>query len=101
MACKHDVPRIDAEPRRVARTREVESGPRVLHRIADREIAWRAPGAAISEGEDVPTGAADGLGEIEMAFVARKPVRQDHGRARRLACGCERDRIHAVGGGGT
>src|SRR5881392_2804233 len=95
MACKHDVPRIDAEPRRVARTREVERGARVLHRIADREIAGRTPGAAISEGEDVPTDAADGLREIEVAFVARNSEHQDHGWMWALARGFEQDRIHA------
>src|ERR1700753_3710389 len=42
------------------------------------EGAGRAPGAAVVEGDDSPAGATDGLGKIEILFVAREPVEEEN-----------------------
>ncbi len=67
---------------------EGDRGLRVFDGVAEGELAGAAPGAAIVRDEDVPPGAADGVGEIHVLFVAGKSVeKQDDGM--RAGAGCE------------
>ncbi len=55
---------------------------RVFQAMREGEAAGAAPRAAIVQEDDVPSGAADGLGEIGIVFHAGQAVQQDDGRVR-------------------
>jgi hypothetical protein len=50
----------------------------IFDRVAKGEIAGAAPGSAIVRNENVPSGAADGVGEIHVLFVAGESVEQQN-----------------------
>ena len=47
-----------------------------------REVSGRTPGAPVVEIENIPTGAANLLGQIQIALVPGKSVQQHHHRMR-------------------
>ncbi len=51
----------------------------VFDGVGEGEVAGRAPGAAVVEVDDIPAVAADGLGEVEVFFVAGEAVEKDDG----------------------
>ena len=59
----------------------------VLDAVGEGEGARSAPGAAVVEVEYVPTGASDGLGEVEVPLVAGEAVEEDDGGVRAGAFG--------------
>jgi len=73
-----DVGGVGAELFRVGWVAQVgDGGLRVFDGVGEGEVAGRAPGAAIVEVDDVPTVAANGLGEVEIFFVAGEAVEEE------------------------
>jgi len=78
VADEDDVGGVGAETLCVGRVAHVgDSGLGVFDGVGEGEVAGRAPGAAIVEVENVPSGAADGLGEVEILLVAGEAVEED------------------------
>ena len=78
----------------VRRARERQRRLAILDRVAEAELAVRAPGPAISESQHVPADPAKRLGEVEIALVAGQAVEQDDRRLGASALGLEQQRIH-------
>ena len=79
MADENDVRRVGVEFLRISRIANVgDGGLHVFDGVGEGEVAGRAPGAAVVEVDDVPTGAADGLGEVEIFFVAGEAVEEKY-----------------------
>ncbi len=64
---------------------ECDRGLRVFDGVGEREIAGAAPGAAVVRDEDVPSGAANGVGEIHVLFVAGESVEEKYDGMRACA----------------
>ena len=59
----------------------------ILDHMFEAIIALRAPGAAIVKEHDIVAGATDGLGEIEVLFIAGIAVQHQDGWVRAWAAG--------------
>jgi hypothetical protein len=83
VADKNDVGGVGSELFRVGSVAQIgDGGLRVFNRVGEGEVAGGAPGAAVVEVEDVPAVAADGLGEVEILFVAGEAVKKKDDRVR-------------------
>ena len=75
VADEDDVGGVGAELFRVGGIAQVgDGGLGVFDGVGEGEVAGRTPGAAIVEVDDVPAVAANGLGEVEILFVAGEAV---------------------------
>src|SRR6185437_8231581 len=89
-----NAPRIDVETPCVAGVaHEGEHRIGIFEIAAEMEDARAAPRAAIIDGDGVPSGAADGLGEVEILLVPGKPVEENECRMR---AGAGRDVLDAI-----
>ena len=88
MSDQNDTRRIEAQQFGHFRlTQESRSRHGVFDAMREREISRRTPGAAVVEVENIPSGAADILCQIQISFVTGKTVQQDHRRMRAGARG--------------
>jgi len=86
--CQNDRPRIGMKLSSMSRIAQVvDCRLCIFNAMRERESCRRSPGAEIVEIENIPTGAANRLGKIEIALVARKSVQQDDGWMRRCTGG--------------
>jgi hypothetical protein len=59
-----------------------DGGMRIFDRVSKGKITGRAPGPAVIEVKNVPSGAAEGLRKIEIFLVAGESVEKDDDRMR-------------------
>ncbi len=80
VADDHQAPGVDAQGLGVLRIAHIGQGRiGVLQVLREAEDTGAAPGAAIIDGDHVPPGPADGLGQVQVLLVAGQAVEQDHG----------------------
>ena len=88
VADEDEVVRVGAEAGGVGGIAEVgDGGVGVFDGVGEGEVAGGAPGAAVVEEEDVVAGAAEGLGDVEIFFVAGEAVEEDDGGMRACSGG--------------
>src|SRR3546814_16276513 len=79
--------------------------PGVFGGVGEGEAAGAAPTAAIMEGQDIPSGAAGGLGKVQILLVAGEAVEEEPRRVQAGTGGGVEDRVERPvfgghGGGG-
>src|SRR5260370_15392482 len=78
MTDENEKGRVGAEFARVGGVAQVgDGGLSVFDGVGEGEVAGGAPGAAVVEVDDVPAVAADGLGDVEILFVAGEAVEEE------------------------
>ena len=88
VADEDDVGGVGAELFRVGGVAQIgDGGLGVFDGVGEGEVAGRAPGAAVVEVDDVPAVAADGLGEVEILFVAGEAVKEEDDGVRACSLG--------------
>ena len=68
------------------RAQIIDRCSRVFDAMGEGEVSRRSPGTPVVEVENIPSGAANILGQIEIALVTRKPMQQHHHWMRTSAC---------------
>jgi len=88
VADEDDVGGVGAEFFRVGGIAQIgDGGLGVFDGVGEGEVAGGAPGAAVVEVDDVPAVAANGLGEVEIFFVAGEAVEEEDDRVRARSLG--------------
>ncbi len=72
--------------RHFRRAQIIDCRSRILDGMREGEVPGRTPGTSVVEVEDIPSGTANILRQIEIALVTGKPMQQHHRRMRPRSC---------------